>query len=242
MNYETVIIGGGYFSAGYALSHKNTLIIEETQLLDPNFCGRLLGFDMICERPEGGDAAALFDAFFKEELIGDGRLSVNELEPAFCRFLEGRGLDFLLGTVCTDIEKTEGGYKLEICNNEGVSDIFAKKVIDTRVPLGNQMILLVELNDGAYPKLDGVRPAFDKNQCIIPVEFEGVTDHNEAKSLALKKCVDALAEVGARIILTSYRMCGAPIKEAYTDEEGILHVDERAFGDIFGAYAKGGSL
>ena len=47
MSYETVILGSGYFSLGYASSHKDTLIIEETQLLDPHFFGTLSGFDVI---------------------------------------------------------------------------------------------------------------------------------------------------------------------------------------------------
>lgn len=242
MNYDTVIIGSGYFSAGYALSHKNTLVIEETQLLDPNFCGRLLGFDMKCKRPTERDGGALFDAFEAEGIMGDGKLAVNELEPAFCRFLEGRGLELLLGTVCTEIDKNEGGYRIEICNNEGINEVFAKEVIDARVPFGSTLTLLLATKDGVYPSLDCVRPAFYPDQCVVSLELEGVSDLNEAKSLVLELCEEKLAEVGARIVLTSYRMGGAPIKEAYRDEKGILHIDERAFGDIFGAYAKGGSL
>ena len=49
-------------------------------------------------------------------------------------------------------------------------------------------------------------------------------------------------EAGSRIIVTSYKMSGTPISEAYSDGMGILHVDERAFGDIFSAYEKGECL
>ena len=82
------------------------------------------------------------------------------------------------------------------------------------------------------PELRAIDRVLSKTGIKIAMAALGTGDEYKEK----------LAEVGARIVLTSYRMGGAPIKEAYRDEKGILHIDERAFGDIFGAYAKGGSL
>ena len=158
------------------------------------------------------------------------------------RFSEGRGLNILLGSFCTEIKKTEDGFLLEICNNEGLSSVCAERVIDARVPSGNEMNLLLATEKGAYPKLSRVCPAFYPDQCVATLCFDGVYDVNEAKSLVVEKCEKALLESGSRIIVTSYKMSGAPISEAYSDGMGILHVDERAFGDIFSAYEKGECL
>lgn len=239
---DTVILGSGYFSAGFALNHEGALIIEETQLLDPNFCARLSGFDMKAERPRSPDAASLFDTLLKEGVFNNGKMAVNELEPAFCRFLEKRELNILLGSFCTGLKRKDNGFELEICNNEGISHISAKKIIDARIPCGSRMNLLVALKDGTLPRIEGAAPAFYPDQCTLSADLDRVTDINEAKSLILEKFEDALAEAGARIVLTSYRMDGAPIEDAYTDAIGVLHIDERAFGDIFSAYEKGECL
>lgn len=239
---DTVILGSGYFSAGFALNHEGTLVIEETQLLDPNFCARLSGFAMDAERPSSPDAASLFDTLLKEGVFNNGKMAVNELEPAFCRFLEKRALNILLGSFCTGLKRKDDGFELEICNNEGISRISAKRVIDARVPCGGRMNLLVALKDGTLPRIEGAAPAFYPDQCTLSADLDRVTDINEAKSLILEKFEDALAEAGARIVLTSYRMDGAPIEDAYTDAIGVLHIDERAFGDIFSAYEKGECL
>lgn len=239
MQFETLIIGSGYFSLGYAQSHKNTLIIEETQLVDPNFFGRLDGFGMVTRRPTAKSAAELYDALDADGVIGEGRLAVNELEPAVCRFLRGKEPDILLGTVCVGVEKEKGGYLVSICNNEGVSELHCKRVIDTRTEQGSVMNILVAIEDGKEPQIEGILPAFYGDQRLLTLDLGEVTDINEAKSRALDIIEDSFKAVGARAVGFSYRMLGAPCFEPYTDGDGILHVDERAFGDIFTAFEKG---
>ena len=239
MIYETVILGSGYFSLGYASSHDKTLIIEETQLLDPHFFGTLSGFSMsvgdICAKGE----KALLESFVDEGVIADGRVAVNELEPALCRFVECQMPDILLGSFCSDIRKTDNGYEVEICNNEGVSRVLANRVIDTRLPAGNKINLLLAVNAENLPKAEGLQPAFYSDQAVVSLEFDSPCDINEAKSRALNLLEDTLRASGARIVCTSYRMFGADKFAPYTDEKGVLHVDETNMGGIFAAYGKG---
>lgn len=239
MRYDTVILGSGYFAVGYAQNRKNTLIIEETQLLDPNFYGRLSGFDMTPKRPTAKGAAALFDALEKEGVVRNGKLAVNELEAAFCRFVSCNMPNILFGTFCTRIDKKAGGYELEICNNEGMNKLFAKKVIDARLPFGNKLNLLLATDNGKLPELEGVAPAFYDDQCVMSLTFEEGVDINAAKSTALELVKNELGEAGARIVSTSYRLCGSDLFETHDDENAVTHVDERSFGDIFAAYEKG---
>ena len=239
MRYDTAVIGSGYFSLGYAQSHKNTLIIEETQLVDPNFFGRLDGFDMVTRRPNAKAAAELYDALDADGVIGEGGLAVNELEPAVCRFLRGKEPDILLGTVCVGIEKERGGYRVSVCNNEGISELHCKRVIDTRIEQGNVMNILIAIKDGKEPRIEGISPAFYGDQRLLTINMGDISDINEAKSRALDIIEDSFKAVGARAVGLSYRMLGASCFEPYTDGDGIFHVDERSFGDIFTAFEKG---
>ena len=237
--YNTIVIGSGYYSVAYALNHEKTLIIEETQLLDPNFCARLCSFEMDANQPNSPDAKSLFGAFRGEGLLKAGCIAVNELETAFCRFVQGRELNVLLGTVCLEIREHRDGFAVDICNNDGISTLYAKTIIDARVPRGDQLNFLVCTPDSAPPAVEEIHPAFYPDQFRISAPFPGVADINEAKMLALETHEAALAEVGARIILMAYQLDGAPIQQPYTDDNGILHVDERAFGNVFAAYQEG---
>ena len=237
--YDTVILGSGYFSLGYAATHESTLIIEDTQLLDPNFYGTLSGFDMKCAKPSSKGANLLYDAFAGEGVLGEEKLAVNELESVLCRFVESRKPNILFGTFCIGVEKSEGAYKVSFCNNEGINSVFAKRVIDARVACGNSMCILVAVKDGQEPKLSAISNAFYDDQRLVKFDFEGNIDINDAKSRMLDLIESELAAVGARIVCMSYRMCGAPITEIYEDENAVLHVDERYFDGIFAAYEKG---
>ena len=237
--FDTVVLGSGYFSLGYAATHENTLIIEDTQLLDPNFYGTLSGFGMKSEKLCAKGAASLYNAFVNEGIVGEDRLAVNELEPALCRFVEGKAPNILLGTFCIGVKKTDCGYEISFCNNEGINRVLAKRVIDTRIACGNRMNILVAVKDQKEPELSAVSKAFYDDQRLIELDFDGNIDINDAKSKALDLVEDELAEAGARIVGTSYRMCGTPITEIYEDENEVLHVDERKFDGIFAAYEKG---
>ena len=237
--YETVILGCGYFSLGYAYSHDDTLIIEETQLADPHYFGTLEGFGTTCVKPTSVGGAALFDAFGSDGVLANGKLAVNELEPALCRFVKGFEPEILLGSFCTDIKKTLRGYDITFCNNEGLGVVSAKRVIDTRQRGGNRMNLLLAVDESKRLNLENVSNAFYDNQKVWSVELDGTNDINEAKSRIIELYGDSLREAGARIITTSYRMFGEKGVEPYTDETEILKVNEIVWNDPFEAFEKG---
>ena len=244
--YQCVILGSGYFSFGYAASHKDVLIVEETQLADPHFGGTLSSYAFLDAEPHAEGAKALLNAFGGEGLIKDARISVNELESALCRFLEKDMPAILLGTFCTAVEKKEAGYCLTLCNNEGLSHVFAKEVIDNRMGRGNRLGILVYLPEGKEPILASasgivsqIEPAFFEDQRLITLTFLDNADENQAKQRSLAVIEAGLRAVGGKVLQMSYRLGGAPVFLPYRNEEGILCVNEASFGNVITAYEKG---
>lgn len=244
--YQTIILGSGYFSFGYAATHEDVLIVEATQLADPHCYGTLDGFAWNGKMPDAKGARGLYDALVGDGVVMDGRISVNELESAFCRFLAADMPEILLGTFCTHVDKTEGGYDLTLCNNEGLSHVFAKNVIDTRIGQGNRLGVLVYLAAGKEPcisSVDGVtvavEPAFYNDHRLITLTFKGEVDENRAKQRSLSVIEEGLRASGSKILQMSYRLFGAPILSPWRDDRGVVHIDQRAFGNLFEIYEKG---
>ena len=139
--YDTVIVGSGYYAFGYAMTHENTLIVEETQMADRHYAACLRPFD--ASRVEAcGEAAALFESMKAQGIIRDGRVRLAGLEAGLCDFATRFSPRVLLDTVCTGVEKTGEGYRITLFNNEGASEILARRVIDTRVSGGDVLHIL----------------------------------------------------------------------------------------------------
>lgn len=237
--YDTILIGSGYFAWGYALTHENTLIVEETQVADRHFGGCLRGFE--CKAPvlstEG--ARALWDHVCALGLFRDGRLSVTGLEAALCEAFEKRFPEILLGTTCMEICREDGGYALSIHNCEGLGTLRARRVIDTRVTGGQWLNVLICAGEGGLPEGDALSPAFYEGQGVCSFFLPEASDINHAKVLAYDRLRPLLTSVGAKAAQTSYRMYKDSAEAPYIDDLEILHVDETFFGDPFTAFEKG---
>ena len=236
--FDTVIIGSGYYAFGYAMTHKNTLIVEETQMADRHYAACLRPFDMNGVQVDG-EAADLIAHMKAQNIIRDGRVRLGGLEAGLCDFTARFFPRVLLGTVCTDIEKSEDGYRISLFNNEGASEISARHVVDTRVDGGDVLNVLVcgeiDNNIQGIGAFDG----FDDGEKILSLHLEGVKDINIAKSLAYKQLENLLTPTGAKILCMGYRMSRAESTAPYTDGLGVDHVDETFFGDPFTAFEKG---
>ncbi len=237
--YETVIVGSGYFALGYAATHENTLILEETQMVDRHFGACLRGFDLPRELPRNGGAARLYAHFCELGLVRDGRLSVTGLEAAICDFLDGDYSHLLVGTACVAIDREDGGYVLSTCNNEGLGKLFAKRVIDTRVSGGKWLNVLIEETEGGRVDADNGSPAFFEGQRVLALHLPTAPDINRAKAMAYPILERLLSPVGARILGMSYQMYDDTAEAPKVGQGGVIRVDENYYGDPFTAYAKG---
>ena len=236
--YDTVIVGSGYYAFGYAMTHENTLIVEETQMADRHYAACLRPFD--ASRVEAcGEAAALLESMKAQNIIRDGCVRLAGLEAGLCDFATRFSPRVLLDTVCTGVEKTGEGYRITLFNNEGASEILARRVIDTRVSGGDVLHILVcgdiDNNIQGIDVFDG----FLDGEKILSLHLGGVKDINRAKSIACEKLENILLSKGAKILCMGYRMSCAESVAPYTDGQGIDHVDETFFGDPFTAFEKG---
>lgn len=237
--YDTVIVGSGFYSFGYATAHGSTLIVEETHLADRHFSGCLRGFADKAPILTAPGAIALSKHMRDIGIVRDGAVCVPALEAGLCDFLADRVSSVLLGTACMEIQKDGEEYRLSLCNNEGLSTVAARRVIDTRVGLGNVLNVLVE--GKIDNKIQGlsVNNAFYSGQKILSLHFEKRADINLAKVEAYERLKPMLSSTGAKILQTAYLMYSADSAAPYTDSRGILHVDETFFADPFTAFEKG---
>ena len=237
--YDTVIVGSGYYAFGYAMTHENTLIVEETQLADRHFSACLRGFSYEDSALVGAGANALVSYMRDAGILRGNRVCAPALGAGLCGFFSERMPNVLLGTTCMEIVSDEGGYRLTLCNNEGLSEICAHRVVDTRVGRGNVLNVLVLGDVNAEGAEVSVSEAFYDRQKILSLYLGEETDINRAKVKAYSILKQLLSSTGAQILLMAYRMYNVDAAAPYEDGQGILHVDETFFGDPFTAFEKG---
>lgn len=129
--YDTLIVGSGYGSVGYALARENTVICEEHQVCDTSF---YLPMRTFCHKPytpktkAGADLLEVFNSF---SLFKDGVQNTNGFEYAFCKFIFEKDLTILLKCrVIRVCQKPDGIYDVTVQTNEGLTHLFAKQVLD----------------------------------------------------------------------------------------------------------------
>lgn len=148
--YDSLIIGSGYTSVGFALKRKNCIICEESQCCDPNFYLPLRSFNAEKYVPVTEYGRKLASVFDKYQLINGEYMCTNALEPAFCEFLSQEDINVLLKCRVIDYEKTDdGNYKINVITAEGISTLYAKNVFDS-VPhkLSNYITVLFSSKNG----------------------------------------------------------------------------------------------
>ena len=237
--YDTVIVGSGFYSFGYAAAHGNTLIVEETHLADRHFSGCLRGFSY-ADAPLSAPMAKALAAYMREHGIVCGdRICVPALEAGLCAFFADCSFEVLLGTTCTEIEKDGEGYRLLLFNSEGISTVSAKRVIDTRVCGGNVLNILVQGGIGNIVQEVSISNAFYSGQKILSLHFGNETDINRAKAEAYPRLRELLMPTGATVLQMAYRMYRAEPSVPFIDDKGVWRIDESFFGDPFTAFERG---
>ena len=130
--YDTLIIGSGYFSVGYAIKNKNTVICEEHQLCDVNFYLPLNDFTYHPYTPTTTWGEKLFNFYSERNLFCNNMQNLNSFEGAFCKFIYENEVNVLLKTRVIKATKTADGiYDVTVQSNEGLTHIFTKNIIDT---------------------------------------------------------------------------------------------------------------
>lgn len=210
--FDTVILGSGYFSLGYAMTMPDTLIIERTHLCDPTFGGTLFGFCAEGDRNIGAETERLRDFYAEHGLIDGNCFNASVSEAGMCAYALKNNVEILFGSVCIEIVKRCFGYEITVFNNGGFESIGAKRVIDARRGRGKILSVLCrgeisaeELTCTDDFKVDVTR-AFREEERVVNFTFFGETDVNFAKAKAVRYLEALLPETGAKILQCAYLM------------------------------------
>ncbi|MBQ9116298.1 MAG: hypothetical protein IJY04_04695 [Clostridia bacterium] len=239
-SYDTVILGSGFFSFGYALNSESCLIVERTQLADPNFSGTFNGF-----HAANGESSPLFDFFTENGLIKGTSVNAPLAESALCAYTVPYKPEILLGTDCVSVSQNGLRYDITLFNSEGFSTVSAKHVINARPPSDRRSLNLLcrgVANIQALPYSDkfslSVSPAFYPEESILTFRFNSETDVNSAKREVLTYLRQNAPLAGFAPIRAAYLMFSENPPTG-SDRYGIRRINELALGSIFDAFRKG---
>lgn len=194
--YNTLIIGCGYASVGYAMADRNTIICEEHQVCDANFYLPLSTFKYTPYTPKTKGGECLNNVFKDLSLFSGDMQNTNAFECAFCKYLVENNIDILLKCRVIKTDKMPDGiFDVTIQTNEGLSHIFARKILNS-TGIYEQKFLTVLFKthdiDSAKRSLlsafenSKIEEAFYKDRYAIHIKIEDA-DENTAKYLIYKK-------------------------------------------------------
>ncbi|MBE6609201.1 MAG: hypothetical protein E7634_00880 [Ruminococcaceae bacterium] len=201
--YDTMIIGSGYASAGYAAAGGNTVICEEHQICDNGFYLPMRSFRYSPYSPKTEAGVRLKAIFDDLSLFENGMQNTNGFESAFCKYLTKAATDVLLK--CRVI-----GYKtrqddiidVTVLTNEGLSHVFTKKILNSTASAPQDRITVLFTTDDIEsdkPLLfssfedASVEPAFYAGRYALHTKYGGI-DENTVKLLICRRW----AEIGVK--------------------------------------------
>lgn len=244
-SFDTVILGSGYFSIGYAINAKNTLIIERTQLADPNFGGTLSGFTFNASSEWTNETQSLYRYYLDKKIVSGFHMNSSVSEVGLCAYIEKRNLNILLGTECIGIKKLDEGYEITVINNGGHDRLLCKKILDTRYLNGKRYLNVLcrgNSDEIAFGKPENfefaVTGAFETEEYVTEFEFSDGVNVNISKAEALRYLGKSFAERGTQIVQCAYTMHASRLLPAFEYGE-IIGVRELSFGDAFAAFDAG---
>ena len=244
-SFDTVILGSGYFSIGYAFNSDSVLIIERTQLADPNFGGTLSGFTFNASAEWTNETQSLYRYYMDKKIVSGISMNSSVSEVGLCAYIEKRNINILLGTECVGIKKLDEGYEITLINNGGYDRLLCKKILDTRYLDGKRYlnVLCRGFADtsalGAPENFEfAVTGAFETEEYVIEFAFADGVNVNVSKVEALRFLEKNFAGCGAQIVQCAYAMHASRLLPAYEYGE-IPVVHEISFGDAFAAFDAG---
>ena len=194
--YDTLIIGSGYFSAGFAASHENTVICESSEGCDTGFYLPLSGFKHHPYAPKSAEGERLLQIFESLSLFSDGMQNTAAFECALCKYICDAGQDVLLKcrVISTDVT-ADGVIDATIQTNEGLSHVFTREIIDTRTKAEKKRLTVLFVTDNIRDtereissEFEGafIEPAFYENRYALYIPV-GDTDVNRVKIFVYEK-------------------------------------------------------
>lgn len=171
--YDTLIIGSGYFSIGYAAACPNTVICEEHQICDTGFYLPLRSFRHKPYSPKTEAGTQLLDIYQSLSLFREEQQNTNGFEFALCKYLVQQQLESLLKCRVIRAEQMPDHlYDVTVQTNEGLTHLLARNILDTRSRSGEKRYTVLFLCPDIEKVRDSLLGAFDDAQ-IEPAFYPG---------------------------------------------------------------------
>ena len=173
--YDALIIGSCYRALGYALTKGNSVIVEEREMCDTQLCVPIYSFERDKEEPTTELGKSLNSCFEKLSLYKGNMQNTTALEMGFCKLAIDRSAKILLKCRVVSSELSDGYFDVKTISGEGISHLFARKIIDMR-PSGDEKslaLIVTVTNDGDISELQKafpdakIEPAFYSNRYAI---------------------------------------------------------------------------
>ena len=188
--YDTLIIGSGYSSIGYATSCPSTVICEEHQICDTSFYLPLRSFRYKHYSPKTKEGSQLLQIFHSLSLFRDNEQNTNGFEFALCKYISEKQFHMLLKcrVICV-AHRSDNIYDITVQTNEGLTHLFAKKVLNmtNKSSAKHYTVLFVcdeieKAKDQLLLAYNGaqIEPAFYPGRYALHIPAHG-TDENRIK-------------------------------------------------------------
>ncbi len=128
-HYSTILLGAGYYALGYASSHSDCLILEESQMVGVDFHSCLHPVRLE-QAPENavGDIMREYGVW-KED--GFDLLNAQMVVHEYASRKLADGMELLLDCRIISAEQRKDGVRVSFITNQGISDVTADRLIDT---------------------------------------------------------------------------------------------------------------
>ena len=146
--YDTLIVGSGYFATGYAAANGDAIICEEHQICDTGFYLPLRSFRYAPYTPKTEEGVRLFEIFNSVGLFSESEQNTNGFEAALCQYILEKKVNILLKCRVISTERTDSGvYDVTVQTNEGLSHIFARKILSTVPDVQSRRLTVLFVSD-----------------------------------------------------------------------------------------------
>lgn len=188
--YNSLIIGCGYASLGYAKACGNTLICDEHQICDTGFYFPLRSFKYVPYEAKTEDGKVLQKVFDELSLFLSEEQNTNGFECAISKYILKSSQEVLLKSRVINVKMhSDGIFDITLSTNEGIIHRFAKKVLRSKSISDKKRVTVIfktqEIEDDRARLLDAfcgadIEPAFYKDRFAIHIDASGF-DENSIK-------------------------------------------------------------
>lgn len=217
--YDTVLLGTGFASLGYAATRGNCLIIEERENCDNAFSLPLRVFKKSEYVPTAPVAAELDKTLTDLGIVKDGDMNAPALECGLCEQILRSGVEVLLRTRVISTTRDGEIYRLRIINGEGISTVLTRQILDTGAtftPISLTALFMTAHPDTDLSVVHSLFPTATVQSAFYPDRYAlTLPAHGDSAAALSEKIYDAWTSVDhtATLMYVSPKLSLAPSGE-----------------------------